>query len=95
MNKKELSAAVARKTGLSQVKAAEVVNAIFDADEGIIPTALYAGTKVTIPGFGTFLRKNRAARIGTNPSNGARIEIPSKPYAYFKAGKTLREKIEA
>ena len=95
MNKKELIAKLAKNTGISQVKAAEVVNALFDADpgKGIIAIELDAGRKVTIPGFGTFGTKRRAARVGTNPANGSKINISAKAYAFFKPGKTLRERV--
>lgn len=95
MNKKELIAKLAKTTGLSQVKAGEVVNALFDAESGagIIAIELDAGRKVTIPGFGTFGTKKRAARVGTNPATGKKISITAKHYAYFKPGKTLRERV--
>ncbi len=95
MNKKELVAKLAKNTGLSQAKAAEVVNCLFDADpgHGIIAVELDGGRKVTIPGFGTFGTKKRAARTGTNPANGKKIAIAAKSYAFFKPGKTLRERV--
>lgn len=95
MNKKELVAKLAKVTGLSQAKSAEVLNALFDAEsgKGIFATELDAGRKVTIPGFGTFGTKSRSKRTGTNPANGTPIEIAAKKYAFFKAGKTLRERV--
>lgn len=95
MNKKELTAKLAKATGLSQAKAGEVLNALFDADpgKGLIAIELDAGKKVTIPGFGTFAVKKRAARPGTNPANQEKITIAAKSYAYFKPGKTLRERV--
>ncbi len=95
MNKKEMAAKLAKTCGLSQAKAAEVINAIFDArpGKGIIAVELDAGRKVTIPGFGTFGTRKRAARPGTNPSTGAKIQIPAKTLPYFKAGKTLKERV--
>lgn len=95
MNKKEMTAKLAKTTGLSQAKAGEILNAIFGADagKGIIAVVLDAGGKVTIPGFGTFGIKNRAQRTGTNPSTGKKLTIAAKKYAYFKAGKTLRERV--
>jgi len=96
MNKKEMAAKLAKKSGLSQAKALEVINHIFSAKdgEGIIAVELDAGHKVTIPGFGTFGTKHRAARTGTNPATKQKIEIAAKNYAYFKPGKTLRERVE-
>lgn len=95
MNKKEMAAKLAKQTGLSQAKAGDVINAIFDArpGKGIIAVELDAGRKVTIPGFGTFGTKTRAARVGTNPSTGAKINIAAKKYPYFRAGKTLKERV--
>jgi DNA-binding protein HU-beta len=95
MNKKEMVAKLAKKTGLSQAKSAEVVDALFDAGpgKGIIAVELDGGRKVTIPGFGTFGTKSRAARTGTNPATGQKITIPAKSYAYFKPGKTLRDRV--
>jgi len=96
MNKTEMAVKLAKKTGLSQGKAAEVLDNIFSAQprKGIIATALDAGDKVTIPGFGTFATRQRAARKGRNPATGATITIPQRQYVYFKAGKTLRERVE-
>ncbi len=96
MNKKEMAAKLAKKSGLTQAKAMEVLNLIFDAEpgKGIIAVELDAGRKVTIPGFGTFGTRSRAARTGTNPSTGEKIEIAAKKYAFFKPGKTLRERVE-
>lgn len=95
MNKKQMAAKLASKTGISQAKATEVLNAIFDSrpGHGIIAVELDAGRKVTIPGFGTFSTRKRKARTGTNPANGAKMEIPSRNYPHFKAGKTLRERV--
>jgi nucleoid DNA-binding protein len=85
-----------KKTGVSQGKAAEIIDTMFSAHprKGLIATALDAGEKVTIPGFGTFATKHRGARQGRNPATGATIMIPAKQYVHFKPGKTLRERVE-
>lgn len=95
MNKTEFAAKLAKKADISQAKAQEILNVIFSANpgEGIIAIELDAGRKVTIPGFGTFGTKRRAARTGTNPATGAKIEIAAKNHAYFRPGKTLRERV--
>lgn len=95
MTKKQIASALASETGLSVAKANDVLTALFDANgKGIIARALKDGSKVTIPGFGTFATRERAARTGTNPSTGKKIKIPARNYVLFRAGKTLREKIE-
>ena len=95
MNKKELVAKLAKQTGLSQAKSLEVINALFDAKpgRGIIAIELDAGRKVSIPGFGTFYTRSRAARVGTNPATGEKIQIPARTYPDFRPGKTLRERV--
>jgi DNA-binding protein HU-beta len=96
MTKKELAAKLAKQTGISVAKANEILTAIFDANpgSGIIAVELDAGRKVTIPGFGTFGTRKRAKRQGTNPADGKKIEIPARNYAFFKPGKTLRDRVE-
>ncbi|MFT7624324.1 MAG: DNA-binding protein HU-beta [Myxococcota bacterium] len=95
MNKTDFVATLATKCEISKAKAAEVVDSIFDANpgNGIIAVELDAGRKVILPGFGTFGTKRRAARVGTNPATGKKIDIPAKNYAFFKPGKTLRDRV--
>jgi nucleoid DNA-binding protein len=96
MNKTEMAMKLAKKAGISQGNAAEIIDIVFSAHPrtGLIATALDAGEKVTIPGFGTFATKQRGARTGRNPATGATIHIPAKKYCHFKPGKTLRERVE-
>ena len=95
MTKKELAARLASKTGLSQKKAAEVLDVIFSADPkiGIIAEELNAGRKVVIPGFGTFARRTRAARTAINPSSGKPVTVSSRRYPSFKVSAKLRQTI--
>jgi len=95
MNKKELAVKLAQTAGLTQVKAMEVLNAIFDArpGHGIIGSELGKGEKVSIPGYGTFFVKTRVARTGTNPSTQKKIKIPARKFPAFRPGKTLKERI--
>ena len=74
MNKTEMAMKLAKKTGISQGKAAEIIDTMFSAQprKGLIATALDAGEKVTIPGFGTFATKQRGARQGRNPARSRR-----------------------
>ncbi len=95
MTKSEMAAKLAGKTDLSQAKALEVINCIFSTTpgEGIIAVELDAGRKVQITGFGTFGTKSRSARQGRNPATGETITIAAKKYAYFKAGKGLKDRV--
>lgn len=93
MNKSELAVKLAKKVGLTQSKAAEVVDTIFNANKGIIAVELDASKKVTVPGFGTFATRKRSSRQGRNPATGKTINIPARKYATFKPGKTLKDKV--
>ena len=88
MNKGELAAKLAEKTGLTKSKSLDILNAIFGAEkgEGIIASELDAGNKVVIPGFGTFGTRERAARTGTNPATRKKIKIPKKKHATVRWG---------
>jgi len=95
MNKTEMAAKLAKACDLSQAKAAEVINSIFDTDPGtgIIAVELDAGRKVRITGFGTFATKHRSARPGRNPATGQQINLAAKTYPTFKAGKGLKDRV--
>jgi DNA-binding protein HU-beta len=95
MNKSEMAAKLASTCDLTQAKANEVVNAIFDTKtgSGIIAIELDAGRRVSLPGFGTFGTKYRGSRSGRNPATGATIRIAGKTYPFFKAGKGLKDRV--
>ena len=74
MNKDELLKEVAKKAGVPQKTAYDVVNSILD----IVEKTVSKGKKVTLIGFGTFEARKRGARTGRNPQTGAEIKIPAK-----------------
>ncbi len=87
MNKTELIAAVAEKTGLSKKDADKAVAAVFES----VKDALAAGDKVSVFGFGTFEVRERAARTGLNPQTKQPIQIAASKVPAFKACKALKE----
>ena len=89
MNKTELIAAVAEKTGLSKKDSEKAINATFEN----ITTSLEAGEKVQLVGFGVFDVKERGTRMGRNPKTKEEIEIPASRVAAFKAGKALKDAV--
>lgn len=89
MNKTELIAAVAAKTGLTKKDAERVVNATVET----ITESLVKGDKVNVSGFGIFEVKNREARIGRNPRTKETIQIPATRLPAFKASKTLKDSV--
>ena len=89
MNKTELVAAVAVKTGLTKKDAERVINATVDT----VTASLVAGDKVQISGFGGFEVKAREARVGRNPRTKETIQIPATRLPVFKASKTLKDAV--
>ena len=91
MNKTELVAAVAEQAGLSKKDAEAAVKAFTD----VVAEALKAGDKIQLVGFGTFEVSERAARTGRNPQTGKDIVIPASKSPKFKAGKALKDIVNA
>jgi DNA-binding protein HU-beta len=91
MTKAEMVDALAHRMGTTKAQAANVVDAMFSADDGVISMALQAGEKVQITGFGAFEVRDRKARTGRNPATGATIHIPAQRAPAFRAGKALKD----
>jgi len=91
VNKSELVAKVAENAGLTKKDAEKAINAVFSS----IEKALVDGDKVQMIGFGTFEVKERAARKGRNPQTGNEIDIPASKNPVFKAGKALKDAVNA
>ncbi|MBU0278488.1 MULTISPECIES: HU family DNA-binding protein [unclassified Gemella] len=90
MNKSELIAKVAEKSGLQKKQVAVAIEAFVSTVE----ETLAKGEKIQIIGFGNFEVRERAARKGRNPQTNEVIEIaPSKAPA-FKAGKSLKDAVK-
>ena len=89
MNKTELIAAVAEKTGMTKKDAERVINATVDT----ITEALVKGETVSMSGFGIFEVKAREARVGRNPRTKEAIQIPATRLPAFKASKALKDTI--
>ena len=87
MNKTDLVATVAEKTGLTKKDAEKAVTAVFSAVE----EALANGDKVQLVGFGTFEVRERKERKGQNPQTKKPITIPATKVPAFKPGKQLKD----
>ena len=89
MNKTELIASVAETANVSKKDATAIIDATFAA----ITTAIAAGDKVQLIGFGTFETRTRSARKGRNPQTGKTVNIPTSKTPAFKAGKALKDAV--
>ena len=87
MNKSDLIAAIAAKTGETKKSAEATVNAFVE----VVSAALEKGDKVQLVGFGSFEVRKRAARKGRNPQTKEEIKIPASKAPVFKAGKALKD----
>ena len=91
MNKTELIAAVAEKAELSRKDAEKALKAFTD----VVAEELVKGEKIQLVGFGTFEVSERAAREGRNPLTGEKITIAASKNPKFKAGKALKDMVNA
>ena len=86
MNKTELVEKIGEDAGLEKKAAEQALTATLNA----ITDAVAGGEKVTLPGFGTFERRERAAREGRNPQTGETLKIAKAKVPAFKAGATFK-----
>ena len=91
MNKTELIAAVAEKAEISKKDSEKALKAFID----VVTDELNNGEKIQLVGFGTFEVSERAAREGRNPQTGKTMKIEACKAPKFKAGKALKDAINA
>ncbi len=91
MNKAELVAAMSDKTGLTRKDAENALKAFTD----VVAEELKKGEKIQLVGFGTFEVSERAARVGRNPQTKQEIQIAASKAPKFKAGKALKDMVNA
>jgi len=89
MTKAEFIAAVAEKAELSKKDAETALTAVLSTIEDVLADS----DKIKFVGFGSFEVKTRAARMGRNPKTNEPMEIKEAKLAVFKAGKTLKERL--
>lgn len=90
MNKRDLVECVSAEIGGPRQNAEKAVKAVIDS----ILDGLDRDGSVTIAGFGTFERKERAARVGRNPRTGESIEIPATSTVGFRPAAALKRAAE-
>ncbi|MDO5417799.1 MAG: HU family DNA-binding protein [Lachnospiraceae bacterium] len=91
MNKTELIAAVAEKAEISRKDAEKALKAFTD----VVAEELVKGEKVQLVGFGTFEVSERPEREGRNPKSGEPMVIAASKNPKFKAGKALKDMVNA
>lgn len=90
MSKADLIKKVSAKTGESNAKVKEFVNAFID----VVQETVADGDEVALIGFGTFYRAHRKATKGRNPRNGEVIDIKEAHLPKFRAGKQFKDIVD-
>lgn len=91
MNKTELVNVIAETSGLTKADADKALDVTLEA----ITEALKSGDDVRIIGFGSFSVSERKAKTGRNPRTGEEIQIAASKQPKFKAGKGLKDAVNA
>lgn len=90
MRKADLVNAISEKTGIAKVDVLVSLEALFKE----IKTSLQGGENVYIRGFGSFVIKKRAKKVGRHIKKGAAIEIPEHYIPSFKPAKIFVEQVK-
>jgi len=90
MNRTELIAAIAEKSGLSKKDSEKALKTFMD----VVTEELKKGEKVQVVGFGNFEVSERSEREGKNPQTGEKMTIPSCKVPKFKPGKALKDAVK-
>ena len=90
MNKAEMIDAIADRTGIAKSTVDEVIKGMTETVEAQVAR----GDKISIPGFISFQKVNRAARTGRNPRTGETINIPASATVKVTAGARLKTSVK-
>ncbi|MFO8084842.1 MAG: HU family DNA-binding protein [Desulfobacterales bacterium] len=90
MTKTELVKTMAADAGISNAQAKVALDSLMN---NIMGTLKKKDGKVTLVGFGTFMKSRRKARNGRNPQTGEPIKIKAANVVKFKPGKKFREAV--
>ena len=89
LTRADLAEAINRRLGLSRAESLGMVESILD----LMSDALAIGENVKISGFGTFLLRDKAQRIGRNPKTGVEVPITPRRVLTFRASQMLKDRV--
>jgi integration host factor subunit beta len=89
MKKSDLIALLTTRENLTHVKAAQIVDLIFDG----FKDALTKNERIEIRGLGSYVAREYKTYTGRNPKTGDKVEIKPKRSPYFKVGKELKNRL--
>lgn len=90
MTKADIVNEISEKTGIEKV----VVQTTVEAFMKSIRSSMTEGKNVYLRGFGTFVVKKRAEKVGRNISKNTTVVIPAHYIPAFKPAKTFSERVK-
>ncbi len=90
MRKADLITQIADKTGIPKVDVMVTLETMFKE----IKESLIAGENIYIRGFGSFITKKRAAKIGRNIKKNIAVAIPEHFIPAFKPAKEFVQEVK-
>jgi integration host factor subunit alpha len=90
LTRADLADTLNRQVGLSRADAGAMIESIL----GHVTDALIAGENVKISGFGTFVLRDKAQRIGRNPKTGIEVPITPRRVMTFRASQGMRQRVK-
>ncbi|MEO5888736.1 MAG: HU family DNA-binding protein [Ferruginibacter sp.] len=91
MRKADLISEISDKTGIPKVDVMFTLETMFKE----IKQSLIAGENIYIRGFGSFITKKRAAKIGRNIKKNVAVEIPEHYIPAFKPAKEFVQEVKS
>jgi integration host factor subunit alpha len=89
LTRADLAESLHKNVGLSKAESSKLVESILDH----MSDALAKGENVKISGFGSFLLRDKAARVGRNPKTGVEVPIAPRRVLTFRASQMMRERV--
>ena len=89
LTRADIAARINQQVGLSRNESATIVESILDH----MSDALADGQNVKISGFGTFVLRDKAQRVGRNPKTGIEVPILPRKVLSFRPSQVLKARI--
>ena len=90
LTRADLADIINRQVGLSRADSSNIIESVLDH----MTNALVSGENVKISGFGTFVLRDKAERIGRNPKTGIEVPITPRRVLTFRASQGMRQKVK-
>ena len=90
LTRADIAETINRQVGLSRADAAAMIDSILNH----MVDAVVAGENVKISGFGTFVLRDKAQRVGRNPKTGVEVPITPRRVLTFRASQGVRLKVK-